>query len=123
MNPGVTVAPAALITRVRAVARLRRSALGPTARNVPSFTAKASARRWRSSMVYTRALTTTKSASTPGPAAGACATEDGDAPREANEADGPDPFRPVTPAPANAAPKPRNSPRVIFAMRLTGYVC
>ena len=69
MKPGVTVIPLASSTCVRAVARLRMSSLRPTARNFPSFTAKASARGCAGSLVSTRALTTMRSASIPLPLA------------------------------------------------------
>src|SRR5688500_6441736 len=102
MKPGVMVAPAASICRVCALARLRMSAVEPTAMKRPFLIASASARGIAGSMVKMRAFVTIRSAATPGPApADGCALTRVSRPADA---------KPV--APASVAPKPRSALRV-----------
>src|ERR1051326_4719678 len=63
MNPGTIVMPLASNVCVDLPARPRMSAVRPTATNLPSFTANASARGLAASIVYTFALVTMRSGS------------------------------------------------------------
>src|SRR5688500_20202883 len=111
MKPGVIVAPAASICRVCAFARLRMSAVDPTAMKRPFLIANASARGIAGSMVNTRALMTMRSAATPGPAlTDGCALTRVSRPADA---------KPV--APASDDPKHRHSLRVKQVIAGTQY--
>src|SRR5687767_7349319 len=112
MKPGVMVAPAASICRVCALARLRMSAVDPTAMKRPFLIANASARGIAGSMVRTRALMTIASAAAPGPAP----TEGWALASVSRPADA----KPA--APVRAAPKPRNSLRESLVITAQLYV-
>ncbi len=96
MKPGTTVAPAASITGVSAVARFRTSSLEPTATNRSPETAKASARGFESSWVRTSPFTTIRSG-------GVAAV--------------PPPAHPVASPAVASVPSPRKSFRLIPPMR------
>lgn len=106
MKPGVTVMRCASMTCVWRVARFRMSVFDPTATNRPCLTAKASARGWVWSLVRTLPFTRIRSGS-----AVANPDVDGCGVHAASVRPAPDTRSSVN-APASAAPRPRNSPRV-----------